>query len=192
MVDQYDMNIVKDTWITACTERGFLLELEPAYMIYANQQLEAYFRDCLDEFNDHFTQPVDEKGLLEILDQMIEAQPQPEAADLDHQVRAIINEVSCSALAGRKVWIDGMPNPLASAGTFDSATSEEQKLSDAFLESSSLQTFLEVEQLRFLGAVLVSSAAAADIIITNKSAKGSACVSHQQLKQLFQNQQSKW
>jgi hypothetical protein len=37
LVDQYDMNIVKDTWITACTERGFLLELEPAYMIYANQ-----------------------------------------------------------------------------------------------------------------------------------------------------------
>jgi len=135
---------------------------------------------------------VDENGLLEILDQMVKAQPHPEAADLDHQVRGIINEVSCSALAGHKVWIDGMQDPFAGAGIFDSAASEDQKLCDSFLASSSLQTFLEVEHLRFLGATLVSAAAAADIIITNKSVNGCACVSHQQLKQIFQNQQSKW
>ena len=112
---------------------------------------------------------MDEKGLLEILDQMVEAKPHPRAADLDHQVRGIINEASCSALAGHKVWIDGMQDPFAGAGILDSAASEDQKLSDSFLESSGLQTFLEVEQLRFLGATLVSAAGAADIVITNKS-----------------------
>jgi hypothetical protein len=81
---------------------------------------------------------VDEKGLLEILDQMIVAQPHPEATDLDHQVRGIINEASCSALTGQKVWIDGMQDPFADAGILDSANSEDQKLSDSFLESSSL------------------------------------------------------
>lgn len=72
LVDRYDMNIVKDTWVTACTERGFLLELEPAYMIHSNQQLNNYFKNCLDPYNDHFTQAVDEKGLMDILNNISE------------------------------------------------------------------------------------------------------------------------
>jgi hypothetical protein len=135
---------------------------------------------------------VDEKGLLEILEQMVETRPQLEVADLDRQVRDIIDEASCSALEGQQVWIDGMTDPFADACILNSTPAEDQKLSDSFLESVSLQTFLEVEQLRFLGATLVSSAASADIIITNKPIKGRACVSHQQLKQIVQNQQSKW
>jgi len=124
---------------------------------------------------------------------MVDAQPHSDATDLDHQVRGIINEASCSALAGQSVWIDGMQDPFADASILDTTTSQDQKLSDSFLESSSLQTFLEVEQLRFLGATLTSAAAASDIVITNKTAvKDSACVTHHQLQQIFKNQQSKW
>ena len=62
------MNIVKYTWILSCIERGFLVDLEPHYMIYANEQLQAYFRENLDPFNDHYTQIVDTKRLKEILE----------------------------------------------------------------------------------------------------------------------------
>jgi hypothetical protein len=48
LIEKYDMNIVRSKWIKACSERGILLELEPAYMIHTNTQLESYFRNCLD------------------------------------------------------------------------------------------------------------------------------------------------
>lgn len=72
LVDKYDMNIVKDTWVLACTERHFLLELEPAYMIHSNATLNKYFKNSLDSYNDHYTQAVDEKGLMDILNNISE------------------------------------------------------------------------------------------------------------------------
>ena len=49
------MNIVCYKWILACIERGFLIDLEPHYMIYANDKLQEYFLQNLDKYNDHYT-----------------------------------------------------------------------------------------------------------------------------------------
>jgi len=68
LIDKLNMNIVRYTWLLACLERGFLVDLEPQYMLYANEQLQAYFKDNLDQFNDHYTQEVDVKRLREVLD----------------------------------------------------------------------------------------------------------------------------
>ena len=36
LVDKFDMNILSFRWILTCLERGFLVDLEPQYMVYAN------------------------------------------------------------------------------------------------------------------------------------------------------------
>jgi hypothetical protein len=72
LIQKYNMNIVKNKWVLACSDRGFLLELEPNYMIYSNQELCDYFKDSLDPYRDHYTQPVDSARLAEILEQMDE------------------------------------------------------------------------------------------------------------------------
>ena len=36
LVDKLDLNVVSYTWILACIERGFLVDLEPIYMLHAN------------------------------------------------------------------------------------------------------------------------------------------------------------
>jgi hypothetical protein len=50
LIDNYDMNILSYKWIMTCIERGFLVDLEPIYMIYANQRLKEYFLDNLDSY----------------------------------------------------------------------------------------------------------------------------------------------
>ncbi len=55
LIDKYDMNILSYQWILTCIERGFLVDLEPHYMIYANEMLQAYFLDNLDQYQDHYT-----------------------------------------------------------------------------------------------------------------------------------------
>jgi hypothetical protein len=36
LIERFNMNIVKYNWILVCIERGFLVDLEPSYMISAN------------------------------------------------------------------------------------------------------------------------------------------------------------
>lgn len=48
LIDKFDMNILSYKWILACLERGFLIDLEPQYMIYSNEVLQAYFQENLD------------------------------------------------------------------------------------------------------------------------------------------------
>ena len=67
LVDKYDMNIVHYKWVCDCASRGFLLELEPTYMVYTNEQLQQYFLSSLDRFNDHYTQPVDKNRMQELI-----------------------------------------------------------------------------------------------------------------------------
>ena len=50
LIDNYDMNILSYKWIMTCIERGFLVDLEPIYMIYANHRLKEYFLDNLDSY----------------------------------------------------------------------------------------------------------------------------------------------
>lgn len=50
LIENYDMNILSYKWIITCIERGFLVDLEPIYMIYANQRLKEYFLDNLDSY----------------------------------------------------------------------------------------------------------------------------------------------
>lgn len=68
IVQQYGMNIIKHAWLLACVERGFLVDLEPRFMISANADVRAYFKINLDQYGDHFTQPVEPLRLREILD----------------------------------------------------------------------------------------------------------------------------
>ena len=42
------------------------MDLEPRFMVHANEELKEYFRDNLDEYGDHYTQEVDEARLKEI------------------------------------------------------------------------------------------------------------------------------
>lgn len=55
IVAQYGMNIINYQWILTCLERGFLVDLEPMFMVSCNEQLQAYFNTSLDRFGDHFT-----------------------------------------------------------------------------------------------------------------------------------------
>jgi len=55
IVAQYGMNIVHYSWILSCIERGFLVELEPMFMVSINKQLRAYFKTSLDCYGDHMT-----------------------------------------------------------------------------------------------------------------------------------------
>ena len=43
LVERFNMNILSYKWILTCIERGFLVDLEPQYMIHSNEQLNAYF-----------------------------------------------------------------------------------------------------------------------------------------------------
>ena len=91
LIQKYNMNIVRNHWLIACAERSFLLELEPSYMIYSNAELQAYFKDSLDPYNDHYTQPVDEERLKDILNSMEEPQGH---IDIDDQILSVIKEDS--------------------------------------------------------------------------------------------------
>jgi len=42
------MNIIKHTWILSCVDRGFLVDLEPRFMISCNFELKEYFKINLD------------------------------------------------------------------------------------------------------------------------------------------------
>jgi hypothetical protein len=68
IVQQYSMNVIKYTWLLTCVDRGFLVDLEPRFMISTNKELRAYFKVNLDQFGDHYTQPVEATRLREILD----------------------------------------------------------------------------------------------------------------------------
>jgi DNA ligase-4 len=68
LIDKFDMNILSYRWILTCVERGFLVDLEPSYMVYSNERLQRYFSENLDPLGDHYSQQVDAKRLREILD----------------------------------------------------------------------------------------------------------------------------
>ena len=68
IVAMYGMNVISYKWILSCLRRGFLLDLEPIYMITTNDALRAYFKRNLDQYGDHFTQPVEPDRLRDILD----------------------------------------------------------------------------------------------------------------------------
>ena len=51
-------------------ERGFLVDLEPMFMIAVNDALRAYFKKNLDEYGDHYTQAVEPNRLRDILDEI--------------------------------------------------------------------------------------------------------------------------
>ena len=70
IVNYYGMNIIHFSWVLSCLERGFLVDLEPMFMVSTNDQLQAYFDTCLDRFGDHFTQPVEPGRLRDILDKI--------------------------------------------------------------------------------------------------------------------------
>jgi hypothetical protein len=55
LVERFNMNIVSYKWILACLDRGFLVDLEPHYMVHSNEQLNKYFKENLDPYNDHYT-----------------------------------------------------------------------------------------------------------------------------------------
>lgn len=91
LVQKFDMNIVHFQWLLDCAARQMLLELEPRYMVYANPQLTAYFKCCLDQYGDHYTQPVDTDTLQQILSAM---QIHPHAlVSVDPEVEKIAAEV---------------------------------------------------------------------------------------------------
>lgn len=68
------MNIVHYSWILSCIERGFLVELEPMFMVSINNQLRAYFKTSLDCYGDHMTQPVEPNRLRDILNNVTDEQ----------------------------------------------------------------------------------------------------------------------
>ena len=70
IVQQYGMDIIKYTWILTCLRRGFLVDLEPQYMVATNKELEEYFKVNLDKYEDHWTQPVDPNQLRDLLDKI--------------------------------------------------------------------------------------------------------------------------
>ena len=69
-VAQYGMNVIHFSWILSCLERGFLVDLEPMFMVHANKALQSYFDRTLDRFGDHLTQPVEPGRLRDILDKI--------------------------------------------------------------------------------------------------------------------------
>ena len=94
LVEKYDMNIVHYQWVVDCASRHMLLELEPRYMVYSNAQLNEYFKCCLDKYGDHYTQPVDEATLQQILAAMqIESDI---LLDLDPEVKQLAGQVLSS------------------------------------------------------------------------------------------------
>ena len=55
IVAQYGMNVIHFSWVLSCLERGFLVDLEPMFMVSANIALQNYFDTTLDRFGDHLT-----------------------------------------------------------------------------------------------------------------------------------------
>lgn len=86
------MNIVSYKWILACIEKGFLVDLEPQYMVHSNEVLQEYFSQNLDPYSDHYTQPCDPKRLREIIEAISNDSVEFQVIDLDQQVEEVINE----------------------------------------------------------------------------------------------------
>lgn len=147
--------------------------------------------DSLDAYNDHYTQAVDEKGLTDILDQISDEQVSAGTVTMDSKVKAIIDGVSCSELLGQRVHIEGVDDLFENADHQDPASLDDQQLSASFLETVSLQTFLTIEQLRFLGAIPTQDSKHADLLIGSGNPKSTKTMSHQQLRRIIKSQQKK-
>ena len=76
------MNVISYTWLLSCLERGFLVDLEPMFMVSTNKQLQQYFDTSLDSFGDHFTQPVEPGRLRDILNKIPDEALSDESASL--------------------------------------------------------------------------------------------------------------
>ena len=68
LIEAYSMNIIKYTWLLTCRDYGTLVDFDPTFMLYTNKHLKDYFKLNIDNYGDHFTQPVDAKRLKNILD----------------------------------------------------------------------------------------------------------------------------
>jgi hypothetical protein len=53
--------------VKECVKQKCLQELEPRFMIYANEDLKKYFRENIGEYGDHHTQPVTVDRLRQLL-----------------------------------------------------------------------------------------------------------------------------
>ena len=82
----YGMNVISYKWILSCLERGFLVDLEPIFMIAVNDALRAYFKKNLDKYGDHFTQPVEPDRLRDILDEIPDKALDREELELDSEM----------------------------------------------------------------------------------------------------------
>lgn len=63
-------NIVRPSWIIACTTSGHLLPWGPLEAIHLQDKEQEQMRDLFDEYGDSYTEPADEKGLKKIMDNM--------------------------------------------------------------------------------------------------------------------------
>ena len=97
---------------------------------------------------------------------MDEVKNLPESV-LDDEVLNIMNEANCTAFTNKKVYIPELQGHFINNQV--SSVSHQQSLPSSFLQSCSLQTFLETQKLRFLGASLVPTLASSDMILANKS-----------------------
>lgn len=77
------MNIISYKWILSCLQRGFLVDLEPLFMIAVNNELRAYFKQNIDEYGDHYTQAVEPDRLRDILDAIPEKALEGKELEID-------------------------------------------------------------------------------------------------------------
>ena len=88
----YNVNILSYKWVLACLERGQLVDLEPRFMVHANEELGEYFRENLDKYGDHYTQEVDERRLKEIMEGIPEEEYLYEVVEGEKVVEEIFEE----------------------------------------------------------------------------------------------------
>ncbi|KAG0243621.1 DNA ligase (ATP) [Actinomortierella wolfii] len=63
-------DILLPTWIQDCIREKRILSLAPKYMLYTTEATKAKFRECMDAFEDSYTEPLTLDALQQILDKM--------------------------------------------------------------------------------------------------------------------------